>query len=118
MCARWGVYVQDGGRSVPSWLYHRHSRNMVAETDWTGLLAGRRDDEHDVVLSFPDPSIPPVSAGSMPVYCVGKDGVRYWVKLRENPQGDRVPITEQILGRIGALADLPSCAVRRMYISP
>lgn len=90
---------------------------MVAETDWTGLLAGRRDDEHDVVLSFPELSILPDSAGSMPIYCVGKDGGRYWVKLRENPQGDRVPITEQIIGRIGALVGLPSCGVRRMYVS-
>ena len=44
------------------------------------------------------------------------DDEEYWIKVLQGPQGDRVPITEQIVGRVGKLIGAPTCAVQTIYI--
>jgi hypothetical protein len=48
-------------------------------------------------------------AGSFLV--VADDGRRYWCKSLNNFQSPRVPITEQLVGRLGALIGAPVCEV-------
>jgi hypothetical protein len=47
------------------------------------------------------------AAGSFMV--LGEDQQRYWCKSLNNFQGERVPITEQIVGRLGKLIEAPVC---------
>jgi hypothetical protein len=44
------------------------------------------------------------------------DGRRYWCKAINNFQGPRVPVTEQIVGRLGRLLDAPSCEVELVRV--
>jgi hypothetical protein len=48
---------------------------------------------------------------------VGDDGRRYWLKLRASDQGPLVPVTEQIVARVGSLIGAPTCHVVRMGIT-
>ena len=86
---------------------------------WDGLLSGSRTDEADVTLVMPDPNATQKnrhSGGSKPLLGRADDGNRYWVKPLNNPQGPKVPVTEQIVGRIGLLIDAPVCEVRTIEI--
>lgn len=44
------------------------------------------------------------------------DGDRYWVKTLNSPQGDRVAITEQLVGKAGSLIGAPVRPVAVVYI--
>jgi hypothetical protein len=46
------------------------------------------------------------------------DGNRYWCKTLQNPQGPRVPVNEQIVGRLGRLIVAAVCDVNLVYIPP
>lgn len=46
----------------------------------------------------------------------GSDGRDYWIKTLNNHQDPRVPITEQLVGRAGALVCNTCCSVETMYI--
>lgn len=46
-------------------------------------------------------------AGSFMV--LGEDQRRYWCKPLNNFQGERIPVTEQIVGRLGRLIEAPVC---------
>jgi hypothetical protein len=57
------------------------------------------------------------SAGSSGSFLVrADDGMRYWCKAINNPQGTRVPINEQIVGRFAALLAAACCAVKLVRI--
>jgi len=46
------------------------------------------------------------------------DGNRYWIKTLNNGQGERVPVTEQIVGRVGRLLlGAPTCSVSTIAIT-
>jgi hypothetical protein len=49
---------------------------------------------------------------------VASDQRRYWIKTLNNLQGPCVPITEQVVGRLGILVDAPTCAVATIMIPP
>ena len=49
--------------------------------------------------------------GSGSFLLLADDGRRYWCKSLNNFQGPRVPITEQIVGRLAALIGAPACEV-------
>lgn len=49
--------------------------------------------------------------GSTPFQVVADDTHRYWVKTLDNPQGARVPVSEQVVSRCGALIGAPTCPV-------
>lgn len=49
--------------------------------------------------------------GSGSFQIAASDGQRYWCKALNNPQSQRVPITEQIVGRLGRLIGVAVCEV-------
>lgn len=83
-------------------------------TDWDGVLGSTRS------LT----EVPQITAlverndrtGSGAFKALDASGARWWVKPLNNPQGPRVPITELIVGRIGALVEAPVCEVRVVEI--
>lgn len=87
---------------------------MITRDSWSGLICGKRQSRADVSLTAPlgDSSI----GGSGSFLALAEDGQRYWVKPLNNYQGERVPITEQIIGRVGAIIDVPTCRVRTVRI--
>ncbi len=82
---------------------------------WHGLLRGRRSDEADIVAVRLDTV--PAGGGSGAFRVRGSDGQRYWLKPLNNRQSERVPITEQIVGRVGRLVGAPVCEVCTVRIS-
>jgi hypothetical protein len=46
------------------------------------------------------------------------DGRRYWCKCLDNPQSPRVPINEQIVGRLGSYLGVAVCEVSLIRIPP
>lgn len=51
------------------------------------------------------------AGGSGSFLVVADDGRRYWCKSLNNFQGPRIPITEQIVGRLATLIGAPVCEV-------
>lgn len=87
---------------------------MVRGTDWEGLLEGKRTLTADLQMVAP---LQQSSSGGSGAFQVrGSDNNRYWVKVLNNPQGQRVPITEQIVGRVGSLIGAPCCQVLTLGI--
>ena len=87
---------------------------MSLPLHWAGALSGRRNSQADLVLVAP---LQPSTAGGSGAFQVkASDGNRYWVKVLNNGQGSRVPITEQIVGRAGVLLGAPCCAVKTIEI--
>ena len=88
---------------------------MVQRRDWAGIL-GRRGPDADLTLRAP---LQPGSRGGSGAFLgLGSDGRRYWIKPVNNLQGPRVPVTEQIVGRVGRLINAPVCVVQTIEIPP
>jgi hypothetical protein len=51
------------------------------------------------------------AGGSGSYLVLADDGRRYWCKSLNNFQGPRIPVTEQIVGRLAALIAAPACEV-------
>lgn len=81
---------------------------------WQGLVRGRRPWRSRVVIQTPLERSK--RGGSGAFLGLASDGNRYWVKVIGGPQGDRVPITEQIVGRAGRLIDAPVRPVVTVYV--
>jgi hypothetical protein len=59
------------------------------------------------------------SAGGSGSFLVeADDGNRYWCKSVNNLQGPKVPVTEQIVGRLGGMLDIATCRVETVLIPP
>lgn len=56
------------------------------------------------------------SGGSASFLVLADDGNRYWCKVLDNPQGDRVPINEQLVARLGSLIGAPVCTAELVYM--
>jgi hypothetical protein len=82
---------------------------------WTGGLAGRRP--WRARLSLVAPLRVSTAGGSGSFLGRGSDARDYWIKVLNNGQGTQVPVTEQLVGRAGALIGAPSCAVAIIFIS-
>ena len=89
---------------------------MTTRDAWRGAIAGRRPESADVRLVAPLRES--ASGGSGAFLSLADDGRHYWIKPLNNHQGPRVPITEQIVGRVGELIGAPSCEVRTVAIPP
>lgn len=87
---------------------------MLQRSDWAGLVAGKRaaGAECRVVALLQQSR----SGGSGAFLGQCDDGRRYWLKVLNNGQGPRVPITEQIVARAGRMIDAPVCEVRTASI--
>ncbi len=83
---------------------------MAAELDdWRGLVSQRIDPTDALVIEQPLVASP--SGGSGTFLAVASDRRRWWVKPQNNPQGPRVLIAENVVGRVGALIAAPVCEV-------
>jgi hypothetical protein len=80
----------------------------------SALAIVRPDQPHGVVAQAPLNQSTQGGSGSFLV--LANDGNRYWCKVLNNGQGDRVPVTEQIVGRLGTLIGAPVCAVELVQI--
>ena len=82
---------------------------------WRGVLAGRRPwrGSHVHIVA---PNQQSTSGGSGSFLALGSDGKRYWVKVLNGPQGNRVPITEQIVAHAGGLIGAPVCETEVVYL--
>jgi hypothetical protein len=90
---------------------------MVTLTDWNGILAGRRRSGAEITLRAP---LRQGSTGGSGAFLgLADDGRHYWIKTLNNGQSSpRVPITEQIVGRVGRMIGGPMCEVRTIAILP
>ncbi len=88
---------------------------MLHLNAWQGTLANRRA-WRGARVHIVTPLQPSTSGGSGAFLSLGSDGRRYWVKGLNGPQGSRVPVTEQIVGRAGALIGAPVCVVEVVYL--
>jgi hypothetical protein len=87
---------------------------MVQRSDWLNKLAGLRKNEAELRLTAP---LNQGTRGSSGAFLgLADDNERYWIKPLNNLQGPRVPATEQIVGRAGALIGAPICLVRTIAI--
>jgi hypothetical protein len=81
---------------------------------WNGLLAGKRPWRARLVAKA---ALRPSTSGTSGAWlCRASDGNEYWVKTLNNCQGIRVPTTEQVVGRAGALIGAPTCHVEVIFI--
>jgi len=86
----------------------------LTRSDWNGLLKDRRPTAPDVELKA---TLQKSSEGGSGAFLgLADDRQRYWIKTINNAQGERVPITEQIVGRIGSLINAPTCSVKTIGI--
>lgn len=88
---------------------------MVSESEWQGLVAGHRNDECELAVDAITRSRGD-NGGSKPFQVRATDGQLYWLKPPDNPQGPRVPVTEQVVARCGALIGAPVCRVELVQI--
>ena len=80
------------------------------------MLSGERTADGDTRLKA---TLQQSTAGGSGSFLgLAEDGARYWIKPLNNAQGQRVPITEQIVGRVGALIGAPTCHVCTISIPP
>jgi hypothetical protein len=87
---------------------------MIQRSDWLDKLKGLRRNDADVRLEAP---LQQGSRGGSGAFLgLGSDQQRYWIKPLNNIQGIRVPVTEQIVGRIGFLIEAPICIVHTIEI--
>ena len=81
---------------------------------WAGHLGHRRPWRSRKVVATP---LRPSNAGGSGAFlALTQDNERYWVKTLNNLQDQRVVITEQIVGRAGALIGAPVCPVAILYV--
>jgi hypothetical protein len=88
---------------------------MVQRAEWLNQLGGVRTNDADLRLVAPLKQ--GNRGGSGAFLGLGSDNERYWIKPLNNLQGARVPATEQIVGRAGALLGAPTCGVRTIEIA-
>jgi hypothetical protein len=82
----------------------------IEVADWDGLVAGRRDPVDAPVITVPIQPSP--RGGSGTFLAVDSDGAQWWVKPLNNRQGERVTVTEAIVGAVGRLIGAPVCETR------
>lgn len=88
---------------------------VVQRADWDGAFKGQRPTNAEVILKV---ALQKSSSGGSGAFLgLADDGQRYWIKPLNNAQGERVPITEQIVGRMGNFLGAPTCEIRTIFIS-
>jgi HipA-like kinase len=87
---------------------------MVERSEWSNRLTGNRGSVPNLRLEAPLRQ--ETKGGSGAFLGLGSDQERYWIKPLNNTQGARVPVTEQIVGRTGALIGAPTCSVKTIEI--
>ena len=81
---------------------------MIGRSEWRGLVTGRRTSGRDApVLTIPLQQSPRGTSGTF--LAADSDGDQWWVKPLNNAQGQRVTVTESIVGAVGRLISAPVC---------
>ena len=81
---------------------------MIDRSAWRGLLAGQRASGSDAPnLAVPLQQSP--RGGSGTFLAADSQGDKWWVKPLNNAQGQRVIVTEAIVGTVGGLIGAPVC---------
>jgi hypothetical protein len=83
---------------------------------WVGLVSASRSNTWDVELGSPVIPSNPGDGSSGAFLGIGKDDVRYWIKTTNNLHSAKLPITEQVVARLGHLLGDMTCEVKRIYI--
>lgn len=78
-------------------------------TEWSGVLSDRGNPDEIPVIEVPLQPSP--QGGSGTFLAADDNGKKWWVKPLNNQQGGKVIVTEQIVGRMGALIGAPVCEV-------
>ena len=99
----------------PEQVKNTSSGPVIQRADWDGALKEQRATSAEVILKAALQKSP--SGGSGAFLGLADDGQRYWIKPLNNAQGERVPITEKIVGRMGHLLGAPTCEIRTILIS-
>lgn len=88
---------------------------MVAESEWSGLIAGRGDPSNELTVRAC--LQPGKLSASSPFLAEASDGKQWWVKP---PQADlaKALITEYVVGRAGQLIGAPVCDITVIEIPP
>jgi len=76
---------------------------------WSGLLASPRSASSTVTMEAVLESQSDSRGGSLPFKALGSDGNVYWIKMIDNRQSARVPVTEQVIAGAGRIIDAPVC---------
>lgn len=82
---------------------------QVAEDSWVGRCESREGPTASVRMVLCSGNSG--AGGSAPVRYTDEAGQDWWVKATSSPQGERVPVTEQIIGGLGRLIGAPVCEV-------
>jgi len=85
-------------------------------SEWDGELAANRGPSRVVVLDSIVEINNRTSSGAFKA--TAAEAGRWWVKPLNNPCGPRIPITELIVGKAGALINAPVCEVAVVEIPP
>ena len=81
---------------------------------WHGLVQNQRPWRSRTIVEAPLRRSNHGGAGAF--LALTRNGERYWVKTLNSPQGDRIAITEQLVGRAGALIRAPVRPVATLYV--
>lgn len=82
---------------------------------WTGCFTNKRPDAGEISLVAP--LKPSTQGGSGSFLGLASDGQRYWIKTTNNFQHPQVPVSEQIVGRVGTLLGVAVCPVKSVEIT-
>ena len=80
---------------------------MVTRSDWQGLISGRSDPESAIRVEIP--LAQSRAGGSGAFLALGSDNQRWWIKTANNSQGERIIVTEFVVGAVGNLIGAPTC---------
>jgi len=90
---------------------------VAADFDrWEGSLARRGEPVDPPVITVPVKPSP--RGGSGTFLAADSDGEQWWVKPLNNNQGERVTVTEAVVGAAGALVGAPVCASAIVFLPP
>ncbi len=81
---------------------------------WSNVLKEKRPLEGEITLIEPLGSSNQSGAGAF--LGLANNNLKYWIKTLNNKQGPKIPITEQIIGRIGKIIKAPTCDVKTVNL--
>ncbi|WP_417732333.1 hypothetical protein [Rosistilla oblonga] len=85
-------------------------------SEWSGLIDSERSAVTALTMEAILESQSDSRGGSLPFKALGSDGNVYWIKMVDNRQSARVPVTEQVIAGAGRMIDAPLCKTKLIAI--